>query len=104
MEPRASPSGPRWQASARDGADRMAATARSRSSLVPGFIPRVQSLQELFDPPTTGYTSIHQERKLRCPFEAGFPGHVALELDPVVLERLPRVLGAGRVEDDGVAQ
>src|SRR3954452_11631563 len=82
----------------------MAATARSRSSLVPVFIWRVQSLQQLFDPPPTGYTSIHQERKLRCPFHARFAGDVALELDPVVLQRLLGPLGAGGVEDDGVAE
>src|SRR3954468_1857953 len=83
-EPRASPSGPTWQASETDSARSMAATARSSSLMV--VAP--QSPQDVFDPGSRCYRRIDLKGKLRGPFQTQLAANSRLEPHPVLLQRL----------------
>src|SRR3954462_1972002 len=90
MEPRASPSGPTWQASATDSASRSTPTARCSSSAMSltqpvalGDVP-----EDVLHPVATAYTGIGLERQLRCPLQTGLAGNGRLEPGAVLGQRL----------------
>src|SRR5437764_2360273 len=99
-EPRASPSGPTWQARATDSARSIAATARSSSLMV--VAP--QSPQDVFDPGSSCYRRIDLKGKLRGPFHAQLAANSRLEPHPVLLQRLLGRLGQRGQHHGGAPQ